>query len=488
MTGEFADREEPQMRAPRARHWAGIVVTGVVCAMLGPASQPASAETASAEATVARVAATPAGPRPRLTDSRPCAGIAGFTCSYLTVPRDRTGHTPGTLRLPVAVADNTAAPRGTLLMLSGGPGQPGVGLVPRIRQRVSYLLNDYRMVMIDQRGTGEGAIDCERLQAEVGSSDITPPSREAVRECARQLGQGRHHYTTADTVADLEDLRQALDVSRWTIDGVSYGTFVAQHYALTFPGRVSRMVLDSVVPLDIDPLYVAGLRRTGWMLRQACQEQNCGFDPAAALAGVVRRYDNGVGVFDLIVIASIVDPKLTGEGYFPVLPLLRLAAQGEPEPLNQAIAALQGGQDTPPAEYSAGLHVATLCADLVHAPWGNSMAPLWQRDAAVAEARRNLSARQVWPFEPQTAVGNGIVQACRYWPPARANPQPPRHRLTMPVLLINGDRDLSTPLEWAVERAAQMPRGELVIIPGMGHSIQGRNAAGDQAVQHFLLH
>lgn len=476
------------MRAPRARQWAGIVLTGAVCAMLGPASQPASAETAFAEATAARITATTAGSGPQLTDSRPCAGVAGFTCSYLTVPQDRTGHTPGTLRLPVAVADNAAAPRGTLLMLSGGPGQPGVGLLPRISQRVSYLLNDYRMVMIDQRGTGEGAIDCERLQAEVGSSDITPPSAEAVRECAGQLGQGRHHYTTADTVADLEDLRQAINVSRWTIDGVSYGTFVAQHYGLTFPGRVSRMVLDSVVPLDIDPLYVAGLHRTGWMLRQACQEQNCGFDPAAALAHVVRRYDNGVGVFDLIVIASIVDPKLTGEGYFPVLTLLRRAARGEPEPLNQAIAALQGGQDTSPAQYSAGLHVATLCADLVHAPWGNSMAPLRQRDAAVAEARQNLSAKRVWPFEPQTAVGNGIVQGCRYWPPARVNPQPPHHRLTMPVLLINGDRDLSTPLEWAVERAAHMPRGKLVIIPGMGHSIQGRNAAGDQAVQRFLLH
>jgi pimeloyl-ACP methyl ester carboxylesterase len=493
MIRDFVVRKERQMRSRRARHWAGILLTGVVCATLGPAPQPASAETTIAgttiaEATAAQVTAMPAGTGPQLDDSRPCSGMAGFTCSYLTVPRDRSGHAPGTLRLPVAVADNAAAPRGTLLMLTGGPGQPGVGLLPRISQRISYLLNDYRLVMIDQRGTGAGAINCERLQAEVGSSDITPPSPEAVRDCARQLGWTRHHYTTADTVADLEDLRRALNVSRWTLDGVSYGSFVAQHYGLTFPGRVSRMVLDSVVPLDIDPLYVAGLHRTGWMLREACQEQNCGFDPAAALADVVRKYDNGVGVFDLIVVASIIDPKLTGEGYFPVLKLLRQAAQGEPGPLNEAIAGLQGGEDTSPGEYSAGLHVATLCADLVHAPWGDSMAPLWQRDRAVAEAEQKLSAEQVWPFEPRTAVGQGIVQGCRYWPPSRVNQQPPYQRLTMPVLLINGDRDLSTPLEWAVEQADRIPRGKLVIIPGMGHSIQGRNAAGDQAVRNFLLH
>ncbi|BCB84846.1 hypothetical protein Psuf_021590 [Phytohabitans suffuscus] len=248
------------------------------------------------------------------------------------------------------------------------------------------------------------------------------------------------------------------------------------------------MVLDSVVPQDsADPLYTASLRRAGRVLRQACQEQTCGFDPAAALAEVVRRYDNGVGVFDLVVIGSIVDPTFTGTGYFPVLNLLRTAAAGDAGPLDQAIAALQGGAGTPPADFSAGLHVATLCADLVHAPWGDSRSPLWTRDAAVTRAVDRLSPGQVWPFEPKTAAGQGIIQGCRHWPPSRPNPRPPHARLTMPVLLLNGDRDLSTPVEWAQEQAARTPRGTLVVLPGMGHSIQGRNPEGDRAVATFLL-
>ncbi|SCL58842.1 TAP-like protein [Micromonospora eburnea] len=453
-----------------------------MCAMLGPATRSASRdETPTATA-------TPESTAPPLTESRPCSDIVGFTCAYLTVPLDRREGAPGTLRLRVATADNAAAPRGTLLLLTGGPGQAGAGLLPRLRQRFSYLLNDYRLVMIDQRGTGAGALTCEPLQAEVGSSDVTVPTPEAVRECARLLGPNRDLYTTADTVADLEDLRRALGVPQWTLDGVSYGSFVAQHYGLTFPHRVRRMVLDSVVPQDgPDALYVTGLRRAGWMLRQACQEQRCGHDPAAALADVVRRYDNGVGVFDLIVAASIVDPKLTGTGFFPVLALLRSAAQGDPAPLNQAIAELEGGGGTSPERYSAGLHLATLCADLIHAPWGDSTTPLRRRDAAIDQAVRKLRPDQVWPFEPKTAVGHGVVQGCRHWPPSRPNPQPPHPRLTMPVLLINGDRDVSTPLEWAVEQAERTPRGKLVTIPGMGHSIQGRNPVGDQAVREFLL-
>jgi pimeloyl-ACP methyl ester carboxylesterase len=433
-------------------------------------------------------AGTSAGaPAPRLADAHPCADIGTFTCAYLTVPLDRGGRTPGTLRLQVAIADNADAPRGVLLVLTGGPGQPGVGLLPRIRQRISYLLDDYRLVMIDQRGTGEGAIDCPRLQAEVGSSDITPPSAAAVQECADLLGEARNFYTTADTVADLEDLRRAVGVRHWTLDGVSYGTFVAARYGLTYPHRVSRMVLDSVVPQPgVPALYEDSLHHSGEVLRRACAEQNCGFDPAADLATTVRAQHNGVGVFDLIVVTSIFDPKFTGQNWFPVLDLLHLAAQGDAGPLEQAIAAIQGGDGTPPADYSAGLHVATICADLAEAPWGDAAAPIAGRDEAVERALEKISPEYVWPFEPTTAVEQGIVHACRHWPPTRPNPDARIHQLPMPVLLIAGDRDLSTPMRWAVELVAQTPRGELVVIPGMGHAIQGRNPEGDNAVNRFL--
>jgi hypothetical protein len=42
-----------------------------------------------------------------------------------------------------------------------------------------------------------------------------------VRDCARSLGEQRNFHTTADTVADLEDLRIALGIPSWTLDGVS---------------------------------------------------------------------------------------------------------------------------------------------------------------------------------------------------------------------------------------------------------------------------
>src|SRR4051794_8749100 len=74
---------------------------------------------------------------PKLTDPHPCQDQPGFTCSPPTVPLDHRGRVPGTLDLQVATADNADAPKGTLLFLTGGPGQPGVPIIDRIaRQRL----------------------------------------------------------------------------------------------------------------------------------------------------------------------------------------------------------------------------------------------------------------------------------------------------------------------------------------------------------------
>jgi pimeloyl-ACP methyl ester carboxylesterase len=467
------------MRRPPLPVAVGIVVLALLGTMgaAGPVT-PAAQRTPGG-------AANPAG----LADTAPCPGVDRFTCGYLTVPVDRAGRVPGTLRLRAAVADNTGAPRGVLMFLTGGPGQPGVSLLPRITTRVAYLLRDYQLVMIDQRGTGDAAVDCPALQREVGSSDVTPASQNALDECAGILGDTRNFATTADTVADLDDLRQTLGVRAWTMDGVSYGTFVAEHYGLTHPEHVTRMVLDSVVPQDgPQTLYTDALSRSAYVLRQACAEQSCGFDPAADLATVVRRSGISVGVLDLIVIASIVDPQLAGPpAYFPVLSLIHQAANGDPGPLEEAIAAVQGGADTPIQEYSAGLHIATVCADLTDAPWGDSSVPVDHRAAKLAAAVAGLPENAVWPFTRQTAAGQGLAHNCAGWAASRPNPPPRLSQLPMPVLLIVGDRDLSTPLPWAQEQATRTPRGRLVVIAGMGHSIQGRNADGDAAVRSFLL-
>jgi pimeloyl-ACP methyl ester carboxylesterase len=144
-------------------------------------------------------------------------------------------------------------------------------------------------------------------------------------------------------------------------------------------------------------------------------------------------------------------------------------------------------QRTPATELDQGLHASALCADWRY-PWGSSAAPLAGREARLRRAAARLTAAQLYPFDRATATGNGFVRQCLPWAPTPATPLP-RGAIRVPTLLVNGDHDLSTPLEWARKELRYVAKGKLVVVRGAGHSVQSRarSDAGRQAVATFLL-
>ncbi|WP_103338179.1 alpha/beta fold hydrolase [Amycolatopsis sp. CA-126428] len=434
------------------------------------------------------------GDRPVLADPHPCPGQPGFTCSTLTVPLDHTGRVPGTLKLPVATADNVTAPKGVLLFLTGGPGQGGVRTITRIAtQRLPEVAKDYRIVMLDQRGTApSGALQCPGLQAEMGSSDIATPSAAAVQECARILGDTAPLYSTDQTVADFDRLRQALGVPKLVVDGVSYGSFTAARYAIAHPHNVSKVILDSVLPHHATAsasLYLTGMTAEARVLRAACGvAPACGYDPAEDLAWVVRHRGtaDGVRIFDTVVSYEFSDPTYRNPDAGDIIGALHEARGGAPARLDALLEAYKSGGDDP-ASFSAGLHAATLCADQ-RFPWGSAATPLPVRQPLLSLTAHVLPESATWPYTTGVATQQGFIQSCLPWPAERPASNPSSRLPDVPVLLLNGDRDLSTPLEWAREEAARAPHGQLVIVPGESHSIQNRERghAGRDAVLSFL--
>jgi pimeloyl-ACP methyl ester carboxylesterase len=89
-------------------------------------------------------------------------------------------------------------------------------------------------------------------------------------------------------------------------------------------------------------------------------------------------------------------------------------------------------------------------------------------------------------FDARTAAGNGFVAQCEPWPPVPRQPAVPARLAAVPTLLLAGDEDLSTPLEWARAEAAAAPRGRLVVIHGAGHSTLLHSSAARRALRRFL--
>jgi pimeloyl-ACP methyl ester carboxylesterase len=421
---------------------------------------------------------------PARTGADTCPDAAGFTCSTLTVPLDRTGKVAGTLSLRVAVQD-VAAQRGILVFLTGGPGQPGEPLATRVATGLGAVTAGYRIVMFDQRGTGPGALHCPALQSEMGSSDLAVPSKGAVVGCANAIGPNRQFYSTAATVEDLEALRIMLGVDKLTLDGVSYGSFVAERYALRYPGHVAGLVLDSVVPhTALDPLYVAGAHGAARVLRAVCRANRCKTDPGADLAAAVRKRPSiQPRLLDALVTLSVADPRYPG-----VIAALHAARRGKFGLLSALVARWEPDPNTPEELFSQGLHASALCAD-TEMPWGASSVPTARRLPALKRAAARVPAKAIWPFTRSVARQNGFVKTCQYWPPTPAPPQPGPVKLpSVPTLLLAGDRDLSTPLAWANEEKALAPGAQLVVVPNAGHSTQLRatSDAARSAVASFL--
>jgi pimeloyl-ACP methyl ester carboxylesterase len=421
-------------------------------------------------------------PPVRLTGAHPCAREPGFTCATLAVPLDHAVQARGALRLEVGLQQVPRAPRGVLLFLTGGPGQPGVPFLARIESRLRRALAGYRLVMFDQRGTGAGALRCAQLQRAAGSSDLVVPPPGAVPACARTIGPARRYFTTPETVADIDALRAALGVPRLTLDGVSYGTFVAERYALRYPGSVAQLVLDSIVPQQgVDALYLASLQATARVLRSVCAAQRCGWDPARDLADVVRARHNGPALMNALVAESVALPAFPG-----VLQALHAARAGRSGPLDALLNGVRVGEAASADELSQGLHESTLCLDLAP-PWDPAISTRG-RAALLARLAGNLGPAAVFPYDRATAAGNGLAQGCVQWPatspPSVSEGDPSGALPPVPTLLLSGERDLSTPLAWARAEAAHAPDGRLVAVPGAGHSVQLR--ARDPAVRALL--
>jgi proline iminopeptidase len=136
-------------------------------------------------------------------------------------------------RLPVSPLhtlcyEQSGNPKGTpVVFLHGGPGG---GTVPDYRR--FFDPKSYRIVLFDQRGSGKS----------------TPHA-------------SLEENTTWHLVADIERLREHLEIETWVVFGGSWGSTLALAYAQTHPRRVRAMILRGIFlcrPKEIRWFYQEG--------------------------------------------------------------------------------------------------------------------------------------------------------------------------------------------------------------------------------------
>lgn len=479
-------------------------------------------------------AAAPAWAAPlRPTSCHTSFDIPGADCGMLTVPLDRSGGVPGSVHVFVErLAARKSKAKSTIVLFPGGPGAATSLYGRELVREFGKALDDHDLLIVDPRGTGRSDyLDCD---ADLTTGYLVPPGQDAqqftktVERCAKKLGPKRWYYTTRETVADLEDARQALGIDKFVLVGVSYGTVDAMAYARAHPDHVDRMVLDSLVSgAGLDAFGLNLVHALPRFLGQVCRGGGCDgltTDPVADLETLVARLEQGPlrsrrpvraagcairpaitrsRLFGLIQQADE-SPRLAAE--LPVA--IAEAAHGRPYQLSELTArdgsyfggciaakliakgvrgapAPRGDLNVVATSFSQAVEIATVCEEST-LPWSRD-APFSARGRLAEQALASFPDSAFAPLDRATVLAAGVVGLCKFW---TANPEAPAPAAAVlpdvPTLILAGLDDLRTPAEDAIALANATPRAHLLLVPDVGHSVMAGSACARRGFARFM--
>jgi pimeloyl-ACP methyl ester carboxylesterase len=325
------------------------------------------------------------------------------------------------------------------------------------------------IVIYDQRGAG---LSEPKLCPQYDAAADTALD-EARRTCIDELkarGVRRYAYTTAESVADLIDLRRALGYASWDIYGVSYGARLAQE-AMARDGQAIRaVVLASPVSrsFSFQAEQPLSTQRAFERVFEACSSQprcreafpNVAEDfyaahdalTASPISVPILRANGGRGTiwFDggrLVegVRNRILTHPRTGIARLPLL--LHELRDGD-----RTRAAREIVGDVPSEAPDRALRRLFNCSD--HAVHGSVF-------------RRSLDSVNALARPP---FRRGADRECEEWlPQLRDEPMPLPLRSEIPTLIVTGHFDDRTPTEQARRIAATLGHVYLVEFPDEGH-------------------
>ncbi len=405
-------------------------------------------------------------------------------CGTARVPADWSDPTGETLHIAyVLLPAERVRSRGTVIPFMGGPGESISAVIGRFVP-LAEALPERDLLLVDVRGTGRsGALRCRVLD------DATENSNGAYQvpdtgECGEQIGPRRDDYTTVASVLDVEAIRRALHLKRPSLIGFSYGTWVAQVYTRLFPHEVRGAVLDGAFPLEQDPWAADVPASFPAVVARRCERTGACLDGPAAVAASIRQVAASLASAPIDIpgsaqrltegaFAAIVQFSLQGPDFAAFVATVEGAARGDGEALVALTAAALVRAPSDPTKTSSALAAAVSCNDYV--------APFSLADDGATRAedyRRRLDALPDDAFGWFSKAGwmsspweQGDM--CLQWPVTEIDAalRVPRggHGPRVPVLVVNGDIDLQTPLVGARKVQSAFPKSVLVTVPNAAH-------------------
>lgn len=454
--------------------------------------------------------------------SMPPGQIEGQTisCGVLTVPEDRANPQSAFLRLAVAIihSPNPHPLPDPVLYLAGGPGSNALSELESWLDMPFLAKRD--LILVDQRGTGYSTprLDCPELLR----LDDMNLGTQMCRDRLTQAGINLAAYNSAESAADMNDLRLALGIEEWNLLGISYGTRLALTILRDYPQGVRSVILDSSYPPQVNAYEehpINGARAFASLFRDCAAHSACN----QAYPDLDNRFYELVMQLNRDPVRYQLEDPLTRQPLEKVLTGDML--------VNQVFRALYSTEAIPylpfgislmtDGEYELGLAViegqvsaemaATSMKERAGEMGGLSLPVLEVVERESPEVQglgvyNSVQCREELPFNDIQAIfasANGELppalrdgflgkieaafETCSIWNVSAAGPietQPVSS--AVPALVLAGQYDPITPPSWGARAVESLSRSYYFTIPGAGHAVIDAGECPRVLVASFL--
>ncbi len=403
-------------------------------------------------------------------------------CGTFGVYEDRSTRSGRVISLNLVVLPAKRPTHRAIALIAGGPGQSAASFAPLVADGVfpkelSELRDSYNILFVDNRGMGDShAFKCDFAPEEHPSSylhQLWPDALVSKCRAESSLTSDPNFYNTNNAVDDVDQVRGALGYPKLVLSGGSYGTFFSFIYLRRHPEHVESAVLEGVFAPHFDPLPGSpdGAQTALNDLFIKCAHDAVCHSHFPAFEqhfnAVMRRFDRGpvpvpvknaatkrfetVGISKEVLVDRLRQALYDPENAASVPFVIERAYRGDYIPLGDLV---NGMSLVLTAAVNGGAFLSYTCADempfISKASVQAAAAHSFAGDLRIRAQRR---ACAIWNVRPMPKNFNDPV------------------RSDVPILMIMGSDDPTTPPRYAEEELPYLRNAKAVTVRGAGHTI-----------------
>jgi len=414
-------------------------------------------------------------------------------CFHIFTRSNHANPWSSTIRLPVVrfSPEDVIQESDPILFLPGGPGHPGLS-IPSVTSKIWKLrfdtarwLDNRAVIVFDYRGTGSASpsLACPKLDNPMIGRRWREVLSNSLRECKEIVEEDSidlSDYNTSEVSADAIDIQTALGIQTWNLWAESYGTRVAFDYLRRSSEGIRSVILAGTYPPNAGDWRYRSSGKFLMLLDRLFQV--CTNDSACQSAHpqVAKKFWNAydyLGSNNVTLHVEKVWPKreiveiTLDEILFLDLLYYQLASKLGLSHIPNYISAVAEG-DLVQLESLLSTYLADITIEFVTVLqlFAVNCNDLGSIDSQSYQTKQNAN-RHFAEWTVDWSVCNQFQHS------AGGALNSSKFQSSVPALLLAGEWDPATPLEWAHLGVEYFSEATLVVLPARSHDILASKCA-----------